>query len=215
MDGSKKKSAWIDPEFAKSIGRKLPEDGWVEPATGSAEPREGSFDLHISILGPLKPDPHIPEWLVSEPLPIPFFDGHNLSVTIKDLRETDVRDIEHATSSFLKLGHRDRLAASRYVFANYQRTAELVSELDLGCLIESEEAVWLHVRPSEIFVSRRHRRDCAIYVSIVANCDWEPEHGLQLVYRRGSELVRVSDQDGHLTHTDAYDLPEEQDRIVS
>jgi hypothetical protein len=37
---------------------------------------------------------------------------------------------------------------------------------------------------------------------------------LQIVYRRGSELSRVSAQDGHLTHTDAFDLPEDQDRIA-
>ena len=61
---------------------------------------------------------------------------------------------------------------------------------------------------------RRDRRDCAIYVVVGANCNWEFEHGLQIVYRPGSELVRLSQIDGHLTHTDANDLPEEQDQIV-
>jgi hypothetical protein len=172
-------------------------------------------NLHISTLGRLKPDSHVPEWLVSDPLPIPLFDGQKLAVTLQDPKTEDEPDIENAVSAFLKLGRQDRLAIARYVFANYRETADLVSEEDLGCHIKSEDAVWQHVRPSEIYVSRRHRRDCAIYISIAANCDWEPEHGLQIVYRRGSELVRVSDQDGHLTHADAYDLPEEQDTIVS
>ena len=118
------------------------------------------------------------------------------------------KDVERAIASFLKLGASDRLAISRHVFANYRRMAKLVSEKDdLGCRIESEEAVWQHVHPSEVFISRRHRRDKAIYISITAECDWEPEHGLQIIYRRGSELARVSDQDGHLTHTDAKTFP--------
>ncbi len=43
-----------------------------------------------------------------------------------------------------------------------------------------------------------------MYVQIAADCDWEPEHGLQLVYRGGNELVRVSEQDGHLTNDPGY-----------
>jgi hypothetical protein len=214
MERHSKKSVWINPKFAKLIGRDVPDDGWVEPAAQSSEARDEPPDLHIPALGPLHRDLHIPEWLVSEPLPIPFFDGQKVPVTIEKLKESDQKEIEDAVSSFLRLGRVDRLAISGYVFANYQQTAELVSEEDLGCHIESEQAVWDHVQPGEIYISRRHRRDCAIYLVIGASCDWEPEHGLQMVYRRGSELVRVSQQDGHLTHTDAYDLPEEQDRIV-
>ena len=75
------------------------------------------------------------------------------------------------------------------------------------------EEVWAHLQPTAIHVSRRHRRDQRVYVQITAECDWEPEHGLQIVYCEGNRLVRVSDQDGHLTHTDAYDLPEAEDRI--
>lgn len=212
MNRDDKKSVWIHPEFAKLIGREVPEDGRIEPATQNSRPI--SPDLHISRLGPLEPDPDIPEWLVSGPLPIPFFDGERLPVTLQEPKVGDETDIENAISGFLRLGRHDRVSISKYLFANYQLTAGLASEEDLGCHIESEEAVWQHVRPTNIYVSRRHCRDCRVYVSIAANCDWEPEHGLQIVYRGGSELVRVSDQDGHLTHTDAYDLPEEQDKIV-
>ena len=89
-----------------------------------------------------------------------------------------------------------------------------MGEEDIECRVSVPEAVWAHVQPTGIVVSRRHRRDCAIYVQITANCDWEPEHGLQIIYRRGCELSRVSDYDGHLAHADAYGLPEDQDRII-
>jgi hypothetical protein len=171
--------------------------------------------MNVLMLGRLEPDPQIPEWLRSEPRPIPFFDSQTLPFVLDSVQQADEEEINRAIKVFLRLSQPDRFAASRYVFAKYLSVAELVSEADLACRIESEQAVWHHVHPSEVFVSRRSRRDRAIYITIAAECDWEPEHGLQIVYRKGIELVRVSDQDGHLTHTDAYDLPEDQDRIVS
>jgi hypothetical protein len=100
-----------------------------------------------------------------------------------------------------------------YVFANYAEMKAALSAEDLDCDIASAADEWPHVHPKEIFVSRR-RQDRAIYVQIFAECDWEPEHGLQIVYRNGRLLSRVSDQDGHRTHTDAYGLPESEDRIT-
>ena len=44
-------------------------------------------------------------------------------------------------------------------------------------------------------------------------CTWDQEHGLQIIYRRGAELSRVSQQDGHLTTSDAYARPDSEDRI--
>jgi len=172
--------------------------------------------MHISVLGPLKPDPHAPGFFVSEPLPIPFLDGQQLPVTVVNLSKADESDVEAALSSFMKLGRQDRLETGRYVFANYWQTAQFATAqgYDLDCHIATEEAVWQHVHAAALFIDRRDRRDCAIYTSILAECDWEPEHGLQIVYRRGSELVRVSQQDGHLTYADACDLAEDQDRIL-
>jgi len=170
--------------------------------------------VNIPRLGPLAPNPRIPEWLISAPVAISFFDGQKLTFTFDSLDATDEPDATSAIDAFLALTSQDRKAASQFVFANYRRIAELVSAEDLGCAIPTEQDVWSHVTPSEIYISRRHRRDKAIYIQIIAECAWEPEHGLQLVYRRGKELARVSEQDGHLTHTDAYGLPESEDRIV-
>jgi hypothetical protein len=92
--------------------------------------------------------------------------------------------------------------------------ADAVGEEDIGFHVARAEDIGACVHPSEIRVSRRHRRDSLIYVQSTAECDWEREHGLQIVYRRGDELSRVSDPDGHLTHTDAYGILEDQDRIA-
>ena len=170
--------------------------------------------MNIAALGILRPHDKIPEWLVSELLPVPYFDNRKLGFTLDGLEPSDEAEVEKAVVAFLALGPIDRASAAQYVFARYRHIAELVDNDDLACRIESADDVWGHVQPSEIFVSKRSRREQAIYVQITAECDWEPEHGLQLVYRRGNELSRVSEQDGHLTHTDAYNLPEIEDRIV-
>jgi hypothetical protein len=170
--------------------------------------------MKIPAIGDLQPHPDVPEWLVSAPIPIPYFDGLPLTFTLDGLDEADAGEASAAIESFLSLGPEDRLAASPHVYKNYSRITDIVDEEELGCQIDSDTQVWEHVDPSEIFVSRRSRRDRAIYVQVTAECAWEQEHGLQLVYRRGSELSRVSQQDGHLTYTDALDLPEEQDRIA-
>lgn len=170
--------------------------------------------MNIPQLGPLHPDSSIPEWLVSKPVSIPYFDHEDLTFTLEDLTEDDLPDVQKAVAAFLALGPEARLAASPYVFQNYREMVDAVGEDCFECDITKPEDVWAHVYPSEIHVSRRYRCDRLIYLKITASCDWEPEHALQLVYRQGSELSRVSAQDGHLTRTDAYDLPEDQDRII-
>ncbi|MFC7668884.1 DUF6985 domain-containing protein [Hymenobacter humi] len=47
-----------------------------------------------------------------------------------------------------------------------------------------------------------------------SECEWEVEHGLQLVFRQGRMLTRVSQYDGHLTESQAEDIPEEQDALM-
>lgn len=103
--------------------------------------------------------------------------------------------------------------ATAHVYKNFTDIAEIVDTEELDVQIARPEDVWLHVQPTIVYVSRRHRRDKKVYVQVSAECAWEPEHGLQIVYREGKDLCRVSGEDGHLTHTDAYALPEEEDRI--
>ncbi|BCU76678.1 hypothetical protein [Luteolibacter sp. LG18] len=170
--------------------------------------------MEIASLGSLVPDARFPELLVSQPVPVPYFDGSELTFTFDGLSEEYADAARKAVNAFLALGANDRTAASPYVYENYRHVKEASGDAKIGFQIASPEEVWRHVHPSEIFVSQRGRRDDLLYVSITAECDWEPEHGLQIVYRKGCELSRVSYQDGHLTHTDAYDLPEEQDQIV-
>jgi len=170
--------------------------------------------MNIPAIGPLEQHPAVPEWQSSGPVSVPLLNGDSLIFTFDSLTAEDEADVRSAIDAFLDLGSAARDEMGKYIFANYQRMADMVSEEDLGCKISEESEVWEYVHPTEIYVSRRHRGDQSIYISISAECDWEVEHGLQMVFRRGERLSRVSDQDGHLTHADAYDTPENEDKIA-
>lgn len=161
----------------------------------------------ISKLGDLKRHRHIPEWQVSAPLPVPFFAGTALTFVIE--ADADAPDVHAAVDRTLSLGEADRLAASALVFENYRAFLE-ASDLE-PLDITTPTDVWRYVTPTEVHVKRRHRRDRDVYVAFMCECAWEDEHGLQLVFRGGDRLVRVSDQDGHLTRADAYNTPDDQD----
>ena len=164
-------------------------------------------------LGTMVQDPDIEEWWVSSPVSVPVL-GTSVEFVLDGVAEDDRgSDFEDAVASFLALAPADRALATPHVYSNYRQFVDMVGEEEFDFSIEEPEDVWKHVRVSRIYVERRHRRDRCIYIQVSAECDWEVEHGLLLVFREGTTLSRVSAQDGHLTHTDAYDLPEEQDRI--
>ena len=62
----------------------------------------------------------------------------------------------------------------------------------------SPSAIWEHVRPGPVHVARDE--DGVHYVGMEADCAWEKEHGLLLVWREGQVLTRVSNDDGGLTN---------------
>jgi hypothetical protein len=167
---------------------------------------------HLPSLGALFKHPHIDDWVQSKPVAVGLFNGQAITVvleldTFDGLSEDDV---EATVKRFLALTRAELLQASAKVLENYEEVRKACDMAPLA--IKSPEDVWTYVTLSEAYVVRRHRRDQDLYVQIACKCEWEPEHGLQLVYRRGATLVRVSDQDGHLTEADARDLPEESER---
>ncbi len=53
-------------------------------------------------------------------------------------------------------------------------------------------------------VTRRPYGDKGIYISVECGCDWEEEHGLQLVLKNGLKVNKLGGYDGHLTNSDAF-----------
>jgi predicted DNA-binding WGR domain protein len=167
--------------------------------------------ISIDPLGEFQRHPDIKEWFLRDDVRVSYFDGIALPFIVKDIEEDDSpEDFSAAVRQFLALSASDRAVAAPYVFEDY-RLAVAVS--DVECTIAFEADVWSHVHPTEVYVSRRYRHDNDVYIQIMADCDWEEEHGLQIVLRRGNTLSRVSSQDGHLATADAFDLPEERNTI--
>lgn len=61
-------------------------------------------------------------------------------------------------------------------------------EIDMAMLaITDPEEVWRYVRPLHIDLVPASGSMLAIFS---CDCDWETEHGLAIVYRDGTELIR-------------------------
>jgi hypothetical protein len=175
-----------------------------------------------AIIGKLRQHKEFDNWWVSKGVAVPFFDGTALAVTFTGYRPEEdaafIADADSALRNFLSLGEADRLQISGHVHRNCTDFLEDVGydEIDAPLhAIKTAEEIWAFVHPQEIYVKRRHRRDRDVYITVACECDWEEEHGLQLVFRQGRQLTMVSGQTGHLTHADAYNVPDSEDDLLS
>jgi hypothetical protein len=162
--------------------------------------------MNIPGLGELAKDERF-GWYYSQPLKLSLLNGSECKVVVEGYDE-DPQPLEFhaAIANLLACGFSVLKAAEQHVFKYYQ---DMNSNWDTSdeeyVPINSPSDVWRHVRfGSEPMVTRRAYGDKGIYVSIECNCDWEPEHGLQIVLKNGERVVKVGPYDGHLTNSDAY-----------
>jgi hypothetical protein len=89
------------------------------------------------------------------------------------------------------------------LWANYVEMANSVEQLEVD--EDEPDGIWRFVHPTDISLRRHEGPDADMYVLVECHCDWELEHGLQLVFRQGRMLTRVSYNDGELVddHDDA------------
>ena len=133
-----------------------------------------------------------------------WFDGAEV-----ELEEPETSRDATALKNFLKLTAQDRLNASRHVYAYYRDFHYAVGGEDwldsqMG-IPATPEDIWNHVQPQLLFVASRDDMPGHSYVVVEANCDWEEEHGLMLVWKDGKRLTKVGGYDGHLSNVWAYD----------
>jgi hypothetical protein len=179
-------------------------------------------EITSRIIGQLKQVERFPDRWKSKGIEIPFFDNEKLTIIFLNFEpehdNTFVEEADQALSNFLKLTSADRNSISGLAYRNCMNFLDAIGFDEAGDplrLINKQDEIWKFIYPTEIFVIRRHRGDNDIYVQIDCECDWEQEHGLQLVYRQGKQLTRISEQDGHLTEADAYDKPDVEHEFLS
>jgi hypothetical protein len=177
-------------------------------------------ELNSEVLGTLRQNPEMTNWWHCEPLQIPLLEIE-LGVSLIELDPTVddqfIAETDTAFKNFLQLQSFDKLKMAPYIYNNFVEICSYLDESDIPEKMRGAQplSIWNFVHPTAIFVSRRQKNDKDIYIVLTCECDWEPEHGLQLVFRQGKQLTRVSDQDGHLTDADAFDLPDDQDELLS
>ncbi|MEM7571705.1 MAG: hypothetical protein AAF433_02340 [Bacteroidota bacterium] len=172
------------------------------------------------------------DWISSSKVSIPFFDHQELPLRIDHSDYSGdwlLDEIDLALLNFLRIGTDSqlKLEAAKKAFENWKNFNDDVGYLDgiasyrsvknrpewmerslQNCLwlekLTSPEKVWAYIQPTEIIVTKdRYEKKEGVFIQILCECTWEEEHGLQIVLKNGNELIRVSDQDGHLF--DYYD----------
>jgi hypothetical protein len=159
-------------------------------------------------LGRIEPDGLDLEW-TAQPIPVPLFDGQMIPVSLgapglaHAIAPDDADAIDAALDAFLAHGPRDRAAAGIEVLAYCKQTLDAIGadwpEALAMAAISDPAEIWRHVDVRDIHIRKDARHgDPSFYIQILCGCDWEEEHGLQLVYRNGSVLSRVSEADGNV-----------------
>lgn len=98
-----------------------------------------------------------------------------------------------ALAAFITAWASRREAIERALYAYYRETALGVTES--GPSIASAQHVWPHVSLSGLRVLAVQQAGKGV-VQVTGGCSWEEEHGLELDFVAGSELVYVGQYDG-------------------
>ena len=146
--------------------------------------------LTSQVIGQLNQNEKFADWWKSKPFEIPYFDNLPLSIIFMDFEPehdtTFLIEADQALTNFFKLNSTHRNSISGLAHKNCMDFLEAVGfdEADESLReIQDKNDIWKFIHPSEIYVSRRPYKDHDIYVQVACECDWEQEHGLQLVFR--------------------------------
>jgi hypothetical protein len=148
-------------------------------------------------------------WYRSAPMSVAVLGGTACRFVVDGYDDDPAQEDFHAAiHAFLALDPSALDAAASSIYAHYRDVMDgVLADGDDQWYVEIEgpHHVLDHVRlGNEPTVSRDPHGDQHVYVSVECGCDWEPEHGLQIVFRDGATVTKVGPYDGHLTNSAAY-----------
>jgi len=132
--------------------------------------------------------------------------GHVCDIVLHEDCAQDAQrdDIDRAITSFITLEPSALTDVEEHVFRYYLDGKDDFEPGEPGYVeIGSAADVWKHVQFGG--EARVGREGIAVYISVAGNCDWEPEHGFQIVFKDGLRVNKVGEFDGHFTNSHAYD----------
>jgi hypothetical protein len=140
----------------------------------------------------------------SKPVPVPMFGGKECRIVLEGYDEDERKeDFQVAIANLLSGSPAVLREADEPLYRYYKDLEEWWLENGNDPIAPAD--VWQHVRlGGEPMVSRRPYGDKGIYISVECGCDWEEEHGLQLVLKNGLKINKLGGYDGHLTNSDAF-----------
>lgn len=191
------------------------------------EEREPHF-IESPLLGCME-QTEFDSWWSGPELPVPCWNNKAMRVIYDFYPDDDpdfITEADAALQNFLHLSPEALKEATPHLDWNFKACCEIAyDEVTRDMLTDWQREVldyedrtklWEHVKVGDaITLRRRSRRDKDIYVDVECSCEWEEEHGLQLVFRRGLMLTKIGQYDGHLTTADAFGLPDEEDELLS
>lgn len=162
--------------------------------------------MEIPGIGTVTKDEEL-NWYLSEPITVPVLGNRTCRFVVEAYDEDPDKEAFHAAiNNFLSTDESVLKKAEPHIFRYYQDCNRNWEEGDDWFIaIESPGEIWSHIRlGTEPMVTRRAYGDKGIYISLECECDWEVEHGLQIVFKNGLEVNKIGQYDGNYTNADAY-----------
>ncbi len=163
--------------------------------------------MEIPVIGTVTKDESLGLYY-SEPIPVQVLGGQMCRFILEDYDDDANKDDFHvAIKNFLSIDESVLHEAEPHIFQYYQDcNADWDADDEEFLTIESPADVWEHIQfGDKPMITRRDYGDKGIYISLECECDWEEEHGLQIVFKNGLTINKIGQFDSHCTNSDAYD----------
>lgn len=161
--------------------------------------------ISSGIVGDLCQSDDFDDWWISKDVEIPMFDNLKLKFIFMDfdpiLDKNFITDADNALKFFLKKGTGDRCEISNHLYdicKIYFNSYPEMPRKERGEFKKmlAYKNIWEFVKPVEVYLT--YNESGIMFLDIHCECDWDEEHGLQIVYKEGNDLSKISEIDGHL-----------------
>ena len=174
-------------------------------------PKDGDKPIRLEVpgIGTISNHEDIDNWLATELIPIPVLGNRTRRIVLEDTESyPPIEDYYAAIRNFLAIDHSALATIEQEVYDYYEVcNASWDDDEEEFVHIDRPVDVWGHVRFGTHPCVKRHFENLRVYVSVECECDWEHEHGLQIVFRDGLEVNKIGAFDGHLiNHREGIEL---------